>query len=111
MKDYFAKNKPVSFVFPTDGDCIGSADGKICGSSLIFTAVVEAPEGADVYVNGRKAEKKGNTFTAEIALDGYRTMLVAEDRAANACDSVTVFRLPAAEKKFRVSSDDAVKPY
>lgn len=109
MKDYFAKNKPVRFIFPIDGDCLNSADGKICRNSLVFTAIVEAPEDAEVFVNGRKAERSGDTFTAEIALENYRTMLVCENRKTGDCDSVTVFRLPAAEKKFRVSSDDNIR--
>lgn len=108
MKDYLRKNQPVRFVFPIDGDCINSADGKRDGNDLLVTVKVAAPESAEVYVNDVPAQKQGEYYQAEIRFENYRTSLTAVDTVSGESDTIAVYKLRAPEKKFRLSSDDNI---
>lgn len=108
MKDYLRKSKPVHFVFPIDGDCINSGDGKRVGNDLLVNVKVSAPENAEVYVNDLKAEYKGEYFEVEMLFDTYRTGLTAIDKVSGESDNIAVFKLHAPENKFRLSSDDNI---
>ena len=108
MKDYLRKNQPVRFVFPIDGDCINSADGKRDGNDLLVTVKVAAPESAEVYVNDVPAQKQGEYYQAEIRFENYRTSLTAVDTVSGESDTIAVYKVRAPEKKFRLSSDDNI---
>lgn len=108
MKDYFRKNQPVHFVFPIDGDCINCADGRREGKNVIVNVKIAAPENAELYVNDVKAEKKGEYYEAEICFESYRTSLTAIDTVSGESDTIAVYKFKAAEKKFRLSSDDNI---
>ena len=60
MRDYFRKNDPIRFRYPLDGDCLNTYDGTVMNGWLTVPVGVEAPDGAEVYID----EKKRNTGTA-----------------------------------------------
>ena len=43
-------NERIGFVFPVDGDCINTYDGRKNGQSIVFTAKVSAPEDCEIYI-------------------------------------------------------------
>ena len=98
----------IRFVFPIDGDCLNSRDGKLADNVLCVTVKVEAPEKSDVYICNKQAEYDGEYFTANIEISGYRNTLVAEDKTSGECTKIAVFKLCDAEGKYRVSSDDNI---
>ena len=69
MKD---RERTPSFLFPRDGDVmVGGADGAVCDGGLMITAVIAAPAGAAVLVNGMPARRNAEgLFEADVLLDG-----------------------------------------
>ena len=59
----------IRFVFPLDGDCLNSRDGKLVGNALCVTVKVEAPEKNDVYICNKKAEYDGEYFSAKVEIE------------------------------------------
>ena len=41
MRDYFGRGE-ITFLFPLDGDCLNSADGKIMGGELLVSVRVRS---------------------------------------------------------------------
>ena len=101
-------NNTFGFVFPVDGDCLNSRDGRLTDNVLCITARVEAPENHDVYICKTKAEYKDGFYSADVCISGYRTTLVAEDNTSSERAEIAVFKLNDAEGKYRVSSDDNI---
>jgi hypothetical protein len=111
MRDYFMEAKPLRFLFPIDGDCVNRHDGAPDGNTLLLPVTVEAPQGADVAVNGiRATEMQSGVYHATVPVRGYRNALLAENRTDGTQCRITVFRMPAHdEKHFRISSDDNIR--
>ncbi len=106
MRDYFNRGK-ITFLFPLDGDCLNSADGKADGDRLYIRARVRAGDAAALQINGVPAVKNGDTFTAEIVLAWGKNVLLASADGGE-CAKISVWRLKNAEKGFRLSSDDNI---
>ena len=92
----------IRFVFPLDGDCLNSRDGKLNGNKLCVTVKVEAPEKNDVYICNKKAVYDTEYFTADVEISGYRNTLTAEDKTSGECAKIAVFKLNDVEGKYRV---------
>ena len=109
MRDYFMKDAAVKFLNFIDGDCVNARDGIIEGDALMLPITVKTTHGCDVYINSVLAEEKDDgLYTATVALWGYRNTIVAENRTENSSSHIALFRMPNAEKKFRLSSDDNI---
>ena len=109
MKDYFSLRKPVHFVFPIDGDCLNQYDGIEQDGRLVVKALVAAAPDADLYINEEKAFFNGRYFEADVALEGRRTTLFAEDmNCRENCDRIAVYDFRSAVGKYRISSDDNI---
>lgn len=98
----------IKFVFPFDGDCLNSRDGRLDGNVLCVTVKAEAPENHNIYICGKKAEYKDGLYCADVCISGYRNTLSAEDKTSGNCAKIFVFRLYDVEGKYRVSSDDNI---
>ncbi len=96
------------FVFPIDGDCVNERDGSLADGGLTLTAHVSAPDGAEVYINGKRAERVDGLFCAAVTLTGYRNTLAAEDRTSGTETQIAVYHMPQAVGKYRLSSDDNI---
>ncbi|MEG2597541.1 MAG: hypothetical protein RR977_03850, partial [Oscillospiraceae bacterium] len=89
------KNDPeiketVGFVFPIDGDCLNEYDGALHpDGSLTITATVQAPQTADLWINGVKAHPSASFFAAEVTLTDRQAILLAEDKAAGTSTAIT----------------------
>ena len=109
MRDYFMKDAAVKFLNFIDGDCVNARDGIIEGDALMLPITVKTTHGCDVYINSILAkEKEDGIYTATVALFGYRNTVIAENRTENTSSHIALFRMPNAEKKFRLSSDDNI---
>lgn len=98
----------VKFVFPIDGDCLNSRDGRLNENALYVNVKVKAPENHEVYICKTKAQYKDGLYCADVCVSGYRTALIAEDKTSGDCAKIAVFRLYDVEGKYRVSSDDNI---
>ena len=109
MRDYFMKDAPVRFSNFIDGDCVNERDGIIEGDALMLPITVKTTHGCEVYVNSiPMTEGECGVYSATVPLFGYRNTVVAENRTENTASHITLFRMPNAEKKFRLSSDDNI---
>ena len=98
----------MEFVFPVDGDCLNSRDGKEVGKTLVVPVKIRANAGDEVYVCGKKADFDGEYFTSEVEIAGYRNTLAAENKTSGECEKIAVFKLSDVVGKYRVSSDDNI---
>jgi len=108
MRDYFRKNDPIRFRYPLDGDCLNTYDGTVMNGWLTVPVGVEAPDGAEVYIDEKKAEYRDGLYTAEIPLRAYRTVITAEDRTNGTSTKIAVYRLKDCVGKYRISVDDNI---
>lgn len=108
MRDYFRRDKKVHFTFPIDGDCVNANDGKIVNGKLIITAKVKAESGANIYINGQKAEYVNGEYQAQIEITSRKNTLTAVDKISGESDTILVFNIKNAEKKFRLTVDDNI---
>ena len=111
MQNYFRLNDPIHFTFPINGDCLNGSDGRTDGAALTVPVTVAAPSGAEIFVNGIPATVDAEgIYRADVPVTGYRSTLVAENRADGTEARITVFRLPKHEEKhYRLSSDDNIR--
>lgn len=98
----------LKFLFPVYGDCLNEHDGKICGNNLVVDVKVSAPEGHEVYVDGKKAEYNEGVYSSAVSVCGYRNTVTAEDKTSGEKEKIAVFRLYDTMNKFRLSSDDNI---
>ena len=111
MRDYFNTSSPVRFVFPIDGDCLNIYDGEIKNGFLTVKVKVQAPAGADLWINEQKAAYEDGLYTLEVPLKGYSTTIVAENRVNGYQTKITVYMLDGRQGctgKFRISLDDNI---
>ena len=108
MSKYFMTGAPVRFAFPIDGDCVNERDGRKTDSGVIIPVKVEAPEGHEIYICGEVAKFDGGIYVREISITESKTTLTAKDATSGDEASITVFYMPSAVKKFRLSSDDNI---
>ncbi len=98
----------MKFLFPQNGDCITPADGSLGKSGITLRVSVDAKEDSEVFINGKKAVRCGNSFTCEADIRGYRTVLFAEDKRYKDSERIAVYFLPDSFGKYRISSDDNI---
>ncbi len=102
------KKGSIDFIFPINGDCINERDGRRFEDGVAFVASVRAPEGADVYINSKKAVFEDGVYRAEAVVCDYKNSMLAEDRTNNTECRIDVYYFPDAIGKYRLSSDDNI---
>ncbi len=100
--------KKMYFVFPIDGDCINENDGILTDGGIELEARVCAPDSADVYICGKRAEFCDGLWQAKVNISAYRSILEAEDRASGEVCNITLLRFSDPVGRFRLSSDDNI---
>ncbi|MBQ2714960.1 MAG: hypothetical protein IJF76_04965, partial [Clostridia bacterium] len=98
----------VEFLFPFDGDCLNSRDGKKGNRGLIVPVTVKTYANKDIYINSIKATESNGTYRAEVELLGYRNSILVENKTDSTHAKITVFWIQNAENVYRISSDDNV---
>lgn len=104
MRKYIDWDKKTHFVFPIDGDVLNEYDGTVRDGKLYIEAKVESD--SPVKINGVDAVLKDGFYTAEVCIEGEKTVLVAE--GSNARDEIAVFTLKKHIGYYRLSSDDNI---
>lgn len=98
----------IEFVFPIDGDCININDGVSEDGGIKITAVVSAPTGHNIEIQGIKAECAECNYCAEVIVKAPETVLVAKDYTTGEIKEIKVFVLADPMNGFRLSSDDNI---
>ncbi|MEF3306967.1 hypothetical protein [Paenibacillus sp. GYB003] len=101
-------NERWELLFPIDGDMLHDRDGDVRDGRLYIRVLVAAPDGSRPRVNGVAAERRGETYAAEIALDAGRNAIEIADAASGRRESRTVYWLRNAANKYRLSVDDNI---
>ncbi len=98
--------KEIKFITPRNGDMLSNVSGSLKDGALLIEVILSAPENAVVMVNGVTATKCGDTYKAEIPLNGYENTVTA--KCGDSEEKITVFWLKNAANKFALSVDDNV---
>ncbi len=95
----------MKFVYPTDGDMLTNAAGRLIDGNLMIEAAVESKQ--EVLINSVRAQRQANgLWTAQVMLCADKTMLTACSTDETCC--VEVYRLPNANGKYALSVDDNI---
>ena len=108
MRDYFHNTSPTRFLFPIDGDCLNANDGAASDANVLFTASIHAATGAQITVNGAPATEQNGVYTVQLLVSLGKNTLTAQNLTDGTSDTVTVFVLPNAIGRYRISSDDNI---
>ena len=108
MYDYFKKSEPIYFIFPINGDCVNARDGRIDSGTLTLPVSVFAPPHCEVYICGTRATEGDGVYTADVAINGYRNTLVAENRTEGTECRIAVYKMENVINRYRLSSDDNI---
>ena len=106
MRDYFGRGK-IQFLFPIDGDCLNSADGRTEGEILYVPVRIKAEGAKSVLVCGKQTEKQGDEFVLDMPVIAGANALTAVADTGDSC-KIVVYRFLKAEKGFRISADDNI---
>jgi hypothetical protein len=98
----------IDFFTPIEGDVLHAFDGVFTDGKLEITVKIAAAEGAEVVVNGFRAERIGDHFEARVLLEGYENRLEAMDKISGEQTSVKVFLLNNFAGHYRLSIDDNI---
>ena len=108
MRNYFGEDQKIRFLFPIDGDCINSNDGRGSGDCIRIPVRVEAPQGHAVEVNGIAARYETGCYRTYADVASGEVTLEARDLSDGTVQSIKVFRLPDVMGGYRLSSDDNI---
>ena len=97
----------LAILEPRDGDVLNRHDGSETADALTVTVRGTAPSAAQVKVNGRPAQRHGDTFTCDIQLSKQRNTITAN--AGNEKSEIEVFWNRGSRKRFRFSVDDNIQ--
>lgn len=96
----------IRFVYPTDGDMLTDAAGRLEKDGRLMIEVAVEAEACPV-ICGKTAEKGENgLWTASVALEEAETLLTAQAAGETAC--IRVYRLQKATGKYALSVDDNI---
>ena len=109
MRDYLNESLPTHFLFPIDGDCLNDRDGVADGNGgVTFTARIASAPNCLLKVNGLPAKEENGVYTLQLHVAPGRNELLASNETDGTSASVTVYVLPHATGKYRISSDDNI---
>lgn len=100
--------KPLDFAFPKDSVMLMDAAGKPCDGGLKITCVINASPDRKLVVNGVPADTGWNDYTADILLSDFKNIITVTDTETGESESITVYYLKKAHKKYRFSLDDNI---
>ena len=93
--------------FPLHGDVLNSHDGEETAEGLQITVRGAAPEGVEVRIGGRTANRQGASFSGPATLTTLRNSLRVE--AGGHAQELTLWWNKSSRKRFRFSSDDNIE--
>lgn len=108
MRSFFKKRSKLSFIYPTDGDCVTPKECQKVGAGVLIKAKVQAPKGHDIYVGANMATWDGEFYQASVIVYGFKNTLRAYDATAKRSCMITVCYLDRAQNKYRLFTDDNI---
>ena len=97
----------LQFLTPQNGACLCNRAGTPTDAGLVITVSVRADSEA-LSVCGQPARPADGVFTAEVVLTKGKNTLTATTREGEVA-TVSVWYLPAATNRFRISLDDNIR--
>ncbi len=95
----------MKFVYPTDGDMLTSAAGRLTDEGFYTEAAVQSDE--EVFIGSAKAQRdESGLWKAQVMLRAGENLLTA--RTKNKEIGISVHYLPDAGKKYALSVDDNI---
>jgi hypothetical protein len=98
----------IKFISPVDGDMLNDYDGKISEGSLKTEVKISAPAGMNLMINAMAASFSDGTYSATVALKGYKNVIEVSDTDTGEKQSIVVYRLKNVVNKYRLSLDDNI---
>lgn len=108
MRDYFCKSNATRFLFPIDGDCINIRDGITVNGGLDFTAKMASAPGCQLTVNNIPANEENGVYSVQLHVEPGLNTLHAQNETDGTTAIISVYFLPSAVNKYRISSDDNI---
>ena len=97
----------ISFVAPIQGDCINSRDGTLTGEKIRLSAEIKATPNRKILLNGLPTEETASgRYLGVVEVTAGENRLTAWDAESGEHCEISVYALPKAVGKFRISSDD-----
>jgi len=100
--------KPVEFIFPLDCVMLMDAAGRVCDKGLEIKCVIQADFGHSLTVNGVPCIEKSHQYYANVILSDFKNTLTVTDTNTGASETITVYYIKNAHKKYRFSLDDNI---
>lgn len=101
-------NKPIQFAFPAEGVMLMDAAGKPVAEGLEITCIIDAIPGKKLLLNNKPCIWAANQYTGTVVLNQFKNILSVIDIETGERESITVYYLKDAHKKYRFSLDDNI---
>ena len=111
MREYFNESAATRILFPIDGDFVNERDGAAAQDGVTVTVTVAAAPGSRVTVEDVPAAEdttQSGVFCATVLVKAGQNTLRAHNLTDGTEATVSVYYLPEAMKKYRISSDDNI---
>lgn len=95
----------IKFIFPINGDCINSNDGKM-NNNLVHLKVLVESDSDILFINDKQALRNGNLFESYVDVAYGPFLIRANDKTIT--KEIKIYRLKSVEKLFRISVDDNI---
>lgn len=100
--------RAIKFITPVDGDMLHEFDGTISEGALVIKAIISAPRGSRIRVNGKKAKWDKGFYTTDILLKDYKNAITLYEIKSGYQENITVFQLKNYANRYRFSFDDNI---
>lgn len=100
--------KAIRFIDPIDGVMVSNAAGKLHNDSLKIEVSLDAYPGRHISVNGVHTIYRNGAYRATVSLNSYKNTLEAVDTETGAKETIRVYWLKNADKKYRLMLDDNI---
>lgn len=96
-------------IFPIEGDVLHARDGILSDGVLSVVAIVEAPGGRQININGLEAIEEDGQYQALLALSQYENSVQIRDLGSGASLNYQVFMAKDFAGGYRLSIDDNIR--
>lgn len=99
----------VQPVFPIEGDIVHARDGMVHSNGITVIAIIKAPSGSQLTVNGMQATEQNGTFKAPLNLTKYRNIIEIQEQQTGETLQYPVYWASKFAGGYRLSIDDNIR--
>jgi len=100
--------KPLEFAFPLDCTMLMDAAGTPSNEGLLIKCIVNAAPDRSLQINGVPCTPGSNMYSAPVLIKNFKNTLTVTDTETGESESIVVYYMPKAHKKYRFSLDDNI---